>query len=397
MCTITEWVSAQQQLKLRSAWEIRNEIDKFLDDPLNESDSFKFSMRDPFNAGSVTIGAMIILIIMASISAPALLFTQTTIASTEGQGGTTTTDTATPTAPNNVTERVAVGGGNITLSINQFSPQSVEIQPGESVTFYAPENSIELYNVIFDLSNGTIISDIGIPFTLPSDALGGEVPTDVSEELVPASPYNLGEPIIQNMTDGTQAIIGFNKIAFYPAVVDQNDNVVYLEEQELIRQSLQMQQAFEQGTPVPPPLSTSYTMDGTERLVSSGIVLDVNGFAALEELFPEEGEGGAPQEQLAAEDNEEIMTNSTTATTPSPLSPDQESITQQEEFGTEEEQLLRSGESEEFPQPQFPVLRSFTVTFNEPGTYDYFCAFHPGMFGQVVVGGNSGEGQTNQR
>jgi plastocyanin len=311
---------------------------------------FKFSMRDPFNAGSVTIGAMIILIIMASISAPALLFTQTTIASTEGQGGTTTTDTATPTAPNNVTERVAVGGGNITLSINQFSPQSVEIQPGESVTFYAPENSIELHNVIFDLSNGTIISDIGIPFTLPSDALGGEVPTDVSEELVPAPPYNLGEPIIQNVTDdGTQAIIGFNKVAFYPAVVDQNDNVVYLEEQELIRQSLQMHQAFEQG-------------------------------------------------QLAAEDNEEIMTNSTTATTPLPLSPDQESITQQEEFGTEEEQLLRSGESEEFPQPQFPVLRSFTVTFNEPGTYDYFCAFHPGMFGQVVVeGGGGGEGQTNQR
>jgi hypothetical protein len=137
-------------------------------------------------------------------------------------------------------------------------------------------------------------------------------------------------------------------------------------------------------------------MDGTERIVSSGIVPDVNSFAALEELFPEEGQGGAAQEQ-PAEDNEEIMTNSTTATTPSPLSPDQESITQQEEFGTEEEQLLRSGESEEFPQPQFPVLRSFTVTFNEPGTYDYFCAFHPGMFGQVVVGGNSGEGQTNQR
>jgi plastocyanin len=355
-------------------------------------------MRDPFHTGSVTIGAMIILIIMASISAPALLFTQTTIASTEGQGGTTTTDTATPTAPNNATRRVAVGGGNITLSINQFSPQSVEIQPGESVTFYAPENSIELHNVIFDLSNGTIISDIGIPFTLSSDALGGEVPTDVSEELVPAPPYNLGEPIIQNVTDdGTQAIIGFNKVAFYPAVVDQNDNVVYLEEQELIRQSLQMQQAFEQGTPIPPPLSTSYTIEGTERLVSSGIVLDVNSFSALEELFPEEVEGGAAQEQPAAEANEEIMTNSTTATMSSPLSSDQESITQQEEFGTEEEQLLRSGESQEFPQPQFPFLRSFTVTFNEPGTYDYFCAFHPGMFGQVVVGGNSGEGQTNQR
>ena len=84
------------------------------------------------------------------------------------------------------------------------------------------------------------------------------------------------------------------------------------------------------------------------------------------------------------------MTNSTTAATPSPLTPDQETITQQEEFGTEEEQILRSGEIEEFPQPQFPLLGSFTVTFNEPGRYDY-CAFHGGMLGQVVVGDDGGD------
>ena len=363
--------------------------------------SFKLSMKDPFHAESVTIAAMIFLIMTSSISAPALLSMQTAIASTEGQSGTTTTSgTTAPTAPNNATtQRVAVGGGNITLSINQFSPQTVQIQPGESVTFFAPQGSIEVHNVIFDLSNGTVISDIGVPFTLPSDVLGGEVPTDVSEELVPAPPYNLGEPIIQNMTDGTQAIIGFNKVAFYPVVVDQNDNVVYLEEEEIRRQMVEMGQAFEQGgTPMPSPLSASYTMDGTERIVSSGIILDVNGFAALEELFPEEGRGGTvSQEELGTEGNQGIMANSTTAITPPSQSPDQETITQQQEFGTEEEQILRAGESEQFPPPQFPFLGSFTVTFNEPGTYDYFCAFHPGMFGQVVVGSNSGaEGQTNQ-
>jgi plastocyanin len=359
-------------------------------------------MKDPFHAGPVTIAAMIVLI-MASISAPALLFTQTAIASSEGQGGTTNTTgtSTTPTASNNnATQRVAVGGGNVTISINQFSPQTIEIQAGESVTFFAPPGSIEVHNVIFDLSNGTIISDIGVPFTLPSDVLGGEVPTDVSEELLPAPPYNLGEPIIQNVTDdGTQAIIGFNKIAFYPAVVDQDDSVLYLEEEEINSQMLQMKQAFEQGAIMPSALSANYTMDGTERLVSSGIVLDVNGFAVLEELFPEEERGSAtPPEQLA-EDNGGLMTNSTTSTsvttTSSPLSSNQQIITQQEEFGTEEEQLLRSGETEEFPSPQFPFLDSFTVTFNEPGTYDYFCAFHPGMFGEVVVS-SSGEGQTGQ-
>jgi plastocyanin len=355
-------------------------------------------MNTTFYVGSIAVVAKIILII-GSISAPALLFTQTAIASIDDeQGGSTITNDTDMTAPaatasdNATTQRVAVGGGNITLSINQFSPQITEIQPGESVTFFAPDGSIEVHNVIFDLSNGTTISDIGVPFILPSDILGGEVPTDVSEELLPAPPYNLGEPIIQNMTDGTQAIIGFNKIAFYPAVVDQNSNVIYLEEEELSRQMLQMEQAFEQGTPMPSPLSASYTIDGTESVVSSGVVLDVNGFEVLEELFQEEerGVGAASQEELAAEDNGGIMANSTTAMTPPSLSPDEETITQQEEFGAEEEQLLRAGESEEFPLPQFPLLGSFTVTFNESGTYDYFCAFHPGMFGQVVVGGDGG-------
>jgi plastocyanin len=340
-------------------------------------------MKTTFYAGSIAVVATMILII-ASISAPALLFTQRAIASIDDeQGGSTTTNDTDMTAPaartasdNATTQRVAVGGGNITFSVNQFSPQITEIQPGESVTFFASDGSIELHNVIFDLTNGTTISDLWLPFTLPSDVLGGEVPTDVSEELLPAPPYNLGEPMIQNTTtDGaTQAIIGLNKVAWQPAVVDQNGNVIYLEEEELRQQMRQVDEAF-QGGPQPSPLSTSHTMDGTERIVSSGIVLDVNGYAILEELFPEEGEE-APQDELAAEDNQELATNSTT-TTP-PTSPDEEAMAQQEQ------------PVEEFPPSPFPLLGSFTVTFNEPGTYDYFCAFHPGMFGQVVVGDGGG-------
>jgi plastocyanin len=285
-------------------------------------------MNISFHAGFVIITAMIILS-MASISGlAALLFTQTAIASRPGQDETTTTTdtTTTPTGPNNATrQRVAVGGGNITLSINQFSPQTVEIQPGESVTFFAPEDSFEVHNVMFDLSNGTTISGIGMPFTLPPGELSIEAYTDVAETLLPAPPYNLGEPIIQNMANGTQAIIGFNKVAFYPAVVDQNGNVTYLDETELSNQMLQMEQAYEQGTAMPSPLSASYTIDGTESAVSSGIVLGVN----------------------------------------------------------------------EFRPPQFPFLHNFTVTFSQPGTYEYFCAFHPGMYGQVVVGSSIGEGETN--
>jgi plastocyanin len=335
---------------------------------------FNSSMNTILYSRSFATTAMMgMILIMASIVSVAPELLKQTAIATVGQGNTTTT-TATPIGPNNATQRVSVGGGNVTFSVNQFSPQITEIQPGESVTFFAPNGSIEPHNVIFDLTNGTTLSDLWLPFTLPSDILGGEVPTDVSEELILAPPYNLGEPMIRNITgdDGTaQAIIGLNKVAWQPAVVDQNDNVIYLQEQELSQQMRQVEEAF-QGGPQPSPLSTSHTMDGTERIISSGIILDVNGVATLEELFPEEGQGEAPQDEVAAENSQEITTNSTTSTPT--ISPEGEAMTQQEQ------------PVEEFPPSPFPLLGSFTVTFNEPGTYDYFCAFHPGMFGQVVVG-----------
>ncbi len=44
--------------------------------------------------------------------------------------------------------------------------------------------------------------------------------------------------------------------------------------------------------------------------------------------------------------------------------------------GTDEEGTL---------PPAYPILSNFTVTFNEPGAYPFFCAFHPGMAGIVNV------------
>ena len=46
---------------------------------------------------------------------------------------------------------------------------------------------------------------------------------------------------------------------------------------------------------------------------------------------------------------------------------------------------------EEFPPLPYPILNSFTVTFEQPGTYEYFCAFYPGMYGIVTVAGEEGE------
>ncbi len=247
-----------------------------------------------------------------------------------------TTDNTNATSSLDGTQRaIAVGGGNLTVSINQFSPANIEIQPGENVTFYAPSGSTEFHNVVLYLSNGSAISGIELGFILP--------PGISPEDFQLAPPDNFGEPIIQNMTDGRQSIVALNKVLFYPSAVDQNGHASYLQEQELIRL---MTQGAQQGSLLPPPLSANYTMQGSEVVVSSGLILDAMGFAALEQGTQQQGAEGQQQQQQQE---------------PAPQS------------------------AEALPTPAYPILSNFTVTFTEPGAYPFFCAFHPGMAGTVNV------------
>jgi plastocyanin len=269
-------------------------------------------------------------------------------------------------------ERVSVGGilnGNLTISVNQFSPAAVEIQSGESVTFYAPENSTEVHNVIFDMTNGSTISGLELPFILPQG-------TD-PEQLELAPPFNFGESIIQEQQpDGSQAIITLNKGAYYPTVADQENNTRYLIDVEEHEQLIE--EARQQGFFEPQNLSANYTMNGTEAIVSSGIILDVGGFEALFE--EEEGEEA---NMTAATDATDSNATADAATTPIPPA----EIGQENTTATATEE----GGEEEFPPLPYPILDSFTATFEEPGTYEYFCAFHPGMYGIVTVAGEEGE------
>src|SRR5688572_16721245 len=74
------------------------------------------------------------------------------------------------------------------------------------------------------------------------------------------------------------------------------------------------------------------------------------------------------------------MTNATNGTTTNATTvPDDQATSQATEGGAGEQPI----------GPPFPVVSSFTVTFEEPGTYSYFCAIHPWMSGQVVVGGDA--------
>ncbi len=143
--------------------------------------TMKKNTNSVFYVGSVIAAAAIL--IAAGVTGSALLITpQQVIASSidntiEAEEG----------------QRVSVGGlldGNLTVSVNLFSPAAPEIQTGESITFYAPENSTEVHNVIFDLSNRTTISGNELPFILPQG-------TDPEQQLELAPPFNFGEFIIQ--------------------------------------------------------------------------------------------------------------------------------------------------------------------------------------------------------
>jgi hypothetical protein len=211
-----------------------------------------------------------------------------------------------------------------------------------------------------------------LPFILPQ----GVDP----EQLELAPPFNFGESIIQEQPDGSQAIITLNKAAYYPTVADQENNTKYLIDVEEHEQLIE--EAKQQGFFEPQNLSANYTMNGTERIVTSGIILDVGGFEALFE--EEEGEAA---NMTTATDATDINATADTATTPIPPAEiGQENATTAAAAATEQE-----GGEEEFPPLPYPILDSFTVTFEEAGTYEYFCAFHPVMYGIVTVAGEEGE------
>jgi hypothetical protein len=177
-----------------------------------------------------------------------------------------------------------------------------------------------------------VLSDIILPFAISGDT---------SFELLP--PFNLGEPIMIQAPDGRQAIVALNKHAWNPAVLDANNQTTFLN-----------------GTDI------QYTMDGTEKAINSGIILP-------------------PMPPLG----EDIGQNATEPSAGAEEIPP----------GAAETNETTSQATEEGGQPPigppFPPVSSFTVTFEEPGRYPYFCAIHPWMGGEVIVaGGEGGENQT---
>jgi plastocyanin len=269
-----------------------------------------------YNAGFL---ATVLLVFVAT--GPAI--SATTIEPTQPPGTMNQTQTSQEGAV-----RVAIGeGSNATVQYYTFTPQTVEINAGESVTWFSPAELSDIHTVTFPLDQN-LISGFAIPFAVPAD-------TDF--ELVP--PINVGEPILIQAPDGREAIVALNKHAFYPAVLDANNQTTFLN-----------------GTDI------QYTMDGTEKAINSGIILP-------------------PMPPLG----EDIGQNATAPSTGAEEIPPGAAETN--------ETTSQATEGEQPPiAPPFPLVSSFTVTFEEPGTYPYICAIHPWMGGEVIVGG----GEENQ-
>lgn len=203
----------------------------------------------------------------------------------------------------NAENSVAVGGGNATLQYYAFNPATIEINAGDSVTWYSPTALNELHTVTF-VRNQSLMSDIILPFSLE------ESPSAAAGNLETLPPFNLGEPLILDV-QGSIAVVALNKLSFYPSVTDSSGQVTQ----------------YFNGTDV------QYQMNGSEGALNSGIIQQ-----------PLQGSELPPGDILAG---------------PSPPG--------------------QGG-------PLFPFVNSFTVTFAEAGTYNYFCALHPWMTGKVIVG-----------
>jgi plastocyanin len=241
------------------------------------------------------------------------------------------------------TVTVAIGeGSNATVQHYTFTPQSVEINAGESVTWFSPSEISEIHTVTF-VQDPSIVSDIILPFAVPGD--------QIDFELLP--PFNLGEPLLIETPDGRQAIVALNKHVWNPAVLSTNNQTTFLE-----------------GTDI------QTTLNSTVKAINSGIIVPpLPPMGEDEQNRTAAGAAEIPPE-AAINETTTTMSNATTDTDDISPVPDEEgTIPQPTEGATGEQQL----------GPPFPPVASFTVTFEDPGTYQYFCAIHPWMTGQVVV------------
>lgn len=174
-----------------------------------------------------------------------LTITWLTVTTTENNYVNATT--AQPQQNNNT--KVAAGGGNGSVVNHVFSPQDIEINAGQSVTWFNPTKVGEPHTVTFVLDNDTmagVVSPLAVSNTT---------------KFMPQPPISNNEPILIPGQDGMNTIIAINARTFNPVVIDSSDNVKFMNP------------------------NANYPLNGSEKYVNSGWFLP----EGQEQLYPGSG------------------------------------------------------------------------------------------------------------
>ena len=158
------------------------------------------------------------------------------------QGQLTETTDKTETSPEDFVFVTIGEGRNATVQQYTYTPSTVEIDAGQSVTWFTPDEITDIHTVTF-VQDPSVLSGLILPFAVPA---GGT--TDF--ELLP--PFNVGEPILIPAPDGREAIVALNKHTWYPAVLDVNNQTTFLEGTDIQGTLNSSVRALNSGIIVPP-------------------------------------------------------------------------------------------------------------------------------------------------
>jgi plastocyanin len=134
--------------------------------------------------------------------------------------------------------KIQAGGGDATAPLNTFSPQQVEINTGDTVSWYNPTQVAEPHTVTFVLDNKTM-AGFAVPFGVSS-----------STQFMSLPPGYNSEPAIIPGKNGMNTVVAINARVYNPVVIDSLGNV--------------------KKFAVP---NATYTLNGNEKYVNSGFIL----------------------------------------------------------------------------------------------------------------------------
>lgn len=134
---------------------------------------------------------------------------------------------------------IKVGEGNNTVSVTKYFPDYVEITAGDSITWY---NGVEVPNphTVTFIRNLGNIEKIGLPFYVPNNT-----------KFTPVL-NNLGEPLEEKTSNGTQIVMMLNARALTPTVIAADNKVMELKQNSV------------------------YALNGSEKFVNSGPLLSLD-------------------------------------------------------------------------------------------------------------------------